>query len=222
MNKEWSELNKKVQFEIDNKDRFNLGIDLLIDLRKELFNVVESFFESLDKADFSAMPFINATWYHNKTIAYSIWHIFRIEDIVVHSLIKQDDELFFIGDYQKRINSDIITTGNELYKHEIEEFSQRLDLKELFSYACDVRESTDKIIRNLTFDDLRRKIPKDRKEYLSSLNVVSSDDRAFWLIDYWCKKDVRGLIRMPLSRHWIMHIEACLRIKNKLNKKTII
>ena len=26
-------------------------------------------------------------------------------------------------------------------------------------------------------------------------------------------KDISGLIKMPLSRHWIMHIEAANRIK---------
>lgn len=40
---------------------------------------------------------------------------------------------------------------------------------------------------------------------------------AVWLIDYWCNKDIRGLIQMPFSRHWIMHTEACLRIKNKIH-----
>ena len=43
-------------------------------------------------------------------------------------------------------------------------------------------------------------------------------ENAVWLIDYWCKKDVRGLIQMPFSRHWIMHIEACERIRNKIGK----
>ncbi len=43
------------------------------------------------------------------------------------------------------------------------------------------------------------------------------DESAIWLIDYWCNKDVRGLIQMPFSRHWIMHIEACLRIENKIH-----
>ena len=51
---------------------------------------------------------------------------------------------------------------------------------------------------------------------LESLNVVSSDEEAVWLIDYWCGKDFRGLIQMPFSRHWIMHTEACLRIIRKL------
>ena len=35
----------------------------------------------LRRDDFSAMPFPKASGYHSKTIAYSIWHIFRIEDI---------------------------------------------------------------------------------------------------------------------------------------------
>ena len=34
--------------------------------------------------------------------------------------------------------------------------------------------------------------------------------------DYWCGKDLKGLLQMPFSRHWIMHIEAMCRIKNKL------
>ena len=60
----------------------------------------------------------------------------------------------------------------------------------------------------------------ERREQLLSLNVVSSDENAAWLIDYWCGKDVRGLIQMPFSRHWIMHVEACLRIREKLRKMT--
>ncbi|MEG0274645.1 MAG: phage head-tail adapter protein, partial [Longicatena sp.] len=30
-------------------------------------------------------------------------------------------------------------------------------------------------------------------------------------------KNIKGLIQMPFSRHWIMHVDACLRIKNKLH-----
>ncbi|MDO5576298.1 MAG: hypothetical protein Q4F84_04405 [Fibrobacter sp.] len=58
--------------------------------------------------------------------------------------------------------------------------------------------------------------PED-KEYLKSLNVVSKNENAYWLIDYWCGKNICGLIQMPFSRHWIMHIEASIRIKNKIH-----
>ena len=80
-----------------------------------------------------------------------------------------------------------------------------------------MRQSTEAILWDLSYEDLKRKILVERKEQLESLSVVSKDESAIWLIDYWCNKDVRGLIQVPFSRHWIMHIEACLRIKNKIH-----
>ena len=53
-----------------------------------------SFKEDLCREDFNAIPFINADGYHSKTIAYSIWHIFRIEDIVAHTLINESEQFF--------------------------------------------------------------------------------------------------------------------------------
>ncbi len=216
MNKEWSELNKTMQTQIKKKDTYEAGIGTLFILRNQLMQTIISFKEELCRDDFDAIPFINSDGYHSKTIAYSIWHIFRIEDIVAHTVISGDEQVFFAGNYQERINSSIVTTGNELTKKDIADFSKQLDLKELYSYILEVRESTERIVGRLSYDDLKRKISKERKEYLKSLNVVSTDENAIWLIDYWCNKDVRGLIQMPFSRHWIMHIEACLRIKNKL------
>ena len=71
--------------------------------------------------------------------------------------------------------------------------------------------------QNLSFDEMKKNITDDRKERLKLLNVVSEDENAIWLIEYWCGKDIRGLIQMPFSRHWIMHIEASLRIKNHVH-----
>lgn len=105
------------------------------------------FNDELDREEFNAIPFINADGYHSKTIAYSIWHIFRIEDIVAHILISEDEQVFFAGNYQERINSPIVTTGNELVKQQIADFSKQLNLKELYSYIFEVKESTEKMIK---------------------------------------------------------------------------
>ncbi len=216
MNKEWSELNKTMQTQIKKKDTYEEGIGTLFDLRNQLMEILISFNDELCRKDFDAIPFINADGYHSKTIAYSTWHIFRIEDIVAHTLINEDEQVFFAGNFKERINSPIITTGNELIKQQVADFSGQLNLQELYSYIFEVKDSTEKIIKSLSYGELTQKISGERKEYLKSLNVVSSDENAVWLVDYWCNKDIRGLIQMPFSRHWIMHIEACLRIKNKI------
>ncbi len=217
MNKEWSQLNKTMQAQIRKKDTYKTGIDTLFDLRGQLMQTLTSFNDKLSREEFNAIPFINADGYHCKTIAYSIWHIFRIEDIVAHILISEDEQVFSAGNYQERINSPITTTGNELVKQQVADFSKQLDLQELYSYISEVGESTEKIVRGLSYEEMKKKISDERKEYLKSLNVVSTDENAIWLIDYWCNKDIRGLIQMPFSRHWIMHIEACLRIENKIH-----
>lgn len=217
MNKLWSELNKTMQTQIKKKDTYEAGIDTLFDLRNQLMKILSSFNEELGREDFNAIPFINADGYHCKTIAYSIWHIFRIEDIVAHTLISKNEQVFFSGNYQERINSPIITTGNELVKEQIADFSKQLNMKELYSYIFEVKDSTEKILNSLSYDQLKKKVSEERKEHLKLLNVVSTDENAIWLIDYWCGKDIRGLIQMPFSRHWIMHIEASLRIKNKIH-----
>lgn len=218
MNKEWSELNKIMQAQIKKRDTYEDGIDTLFNLRNKLMQVLLSFKENLAREDFNAIPFLNANGYHCKTIAYSIWHIFRIEDIVAHTLISEDEQVFFKSNYQERINSQIITTGNELVNYEIADFSNQLNLDELYSYISEVKESTERILISLPYDMLKKKISEERKELLKSLGVVSTNENAIWLIDYWCGKDIRGLIQMPFSRHWIMHIEASLRIKNKIHK----
>ena len=89
-------------------------------------------------------------------------------------------------------------------------------MEELHRYIVDVNQSTTEILAAFSYDDLKAKVSEEKRQKLESLHVVSEDENAYWLIDYWCKKDVKGLIQMPFSRHWIMHIEACFRMKEKL------
>lgn len=219
MNKSWSELNRKMQIQLKKEATFSDGIETLFELRKEFMQAADGFFRDFSREEFCAMPFINAEGYHSKTIAYSLWHIFRIEDIVANTLIAGCGQVFFRENYKERTNSPIITTGNELVKQQIAEFSRQLNLGELQNYIHEVKAQTEKILCDLPYSDLKKKVSAERRKELESLNVVSTDESAAWLIDYWCGKDFRGLVQMPFSRHWIMHIEAALRIAGKLRKR---
>lgn len=218
MDKGWSEKNKEFQKLLMKEVSFEAAIEQLLSLRAELFEQITQIVNGYPEKAFAEMPFAGANGYHSKTLAYSIWHIFRIEDIVAHEMIAGDSQVLNKGDFVKRIASPIITTGNELQGKEIAGFSKQLNVRELYLYAKAVKESSDEIIKNLTYKDLKRRFGDDVKEKLIRSKCVSEDENAFWLIDYWSGKDVKGLIQMPFSRHWIMHIEAMRRIKNKLCK----
>lgn len=218
MNKEWSEKNKQMQILL-KKATFSCGIKELIELRNILMAEMQSWKEILLPEDYYKMPYMNANGYHNKTIAYSIWHIMRIEDIVVNTLILNRDEILFRDEFIRKINAPAITTGNELVKEEIAKFSKMLNLDALYNYAEVVKKNTDEWLFSISYEDVKRKFTEADKQRILDLRVVSESESAIWLIDYWCDKDIKGLIKMPLSRHWIMHIEAANRIKDKLLEK---
>lgn len=218
MNKEWSEKIKRIQTLIGKETTYMEGIELLIELRKELFEQVSQIVNGYPVKAFYQMPFVNVKGYHSKTLAYSIWHIFRIEDIIAHTLIAGDEQIFVTGNYQNKINSPIITTGNELQGQDITEFSKKLNVKALYEYAKEVMLSTNTILSKLEYSQMKIRYSDADRERLAASGCVSPAENAIWLIDYWCNKNIRGLINMPFSRHWIMHIEAMQRIKNKLCK----
>lgn len=216
MNKEWTEINKEMQLLLRKKDAFSDGIEVCLKLRNTLSDAVQELCGRLSDEQYSLMPYPNAKGYHCKTIAYSIWHMARIEDITAHTLIVNDKQVLFKGSHSEEIGSPIITTGNELVGDEIVTFSKGLNIAGLLRYAGDVRASTDELLRDLSFDDTKRGFDDEDRRRIIASRCVSEDENAVWLIDYWCGKDVSGIIRMPFTRHLIMHIEAMMRIARKI------
>ena len=214
MNKEWSELNKDAKILLNKKSSFKDGINKLIQLRTLLINEWKNAMKDLSIEDYSRQPFINKDGYESKTIAYSIYHVFRIEDIVLNTLIKNKEQVFLRDDYQNKMNLSIITTGNELMRENISEFSKTLIIEELWKYAKNVFEESNEWLSSIDYEDLKIVFSELDKERIKNTNTVAKSEN--WLIEYWCSKNIKGLLGMPFSRHWIMHLEASLRIRNKL------
>ncbi len=219
MNKNWSEMNKEMQALLSKETTYRDAFSKLIALRAALFEQITDIVTNFPEEAFWQMPFRGAEGYHSKTLGYSIWHIFRIEDIVAHEMIAGDQQILFAQGFCETVRSPIITTGNELAGDAIAEFSKQLDIRELYCYAQEVMKSTNQNLERLQYSDLKRKFGDEMTAKLRNTGCVSEDENAAWLIAYWCGKDIRGLIKMPFSRHWIMHIEAMLRIADRLKKK---
>ena len=133
MDKNWSEMNRDMQALLAKKGTFPDGIRRLLELRESLFGQITGIVNTFPCEAFFQMPFAGADGYHSKTLAYSVWHIFRIEDIVAHEMIAGDRQILFEGGYMETVRSPIVTTGNELNGKEIAAFSAQLDIKELYT-----------------------------------------------------------------------------------------
>jgi len=131
MNKTWSEKNKTMQELLKKEDTYKDGIKVLLELRKELFSVITNMVKKYPAPKFAEQPFVNAKGNHSTTLAWSIFHLFRIEDIVCHELVECSTQIFFEKNYGKKIGTKCITTASEFDGAEIEEFSKTLNVPAL-------------------------------------------------------------------------------------------
>ena len=115
MDKDWSDKNKEFQKLITKEATFKDGIKVLLDLRDSLFEQITQIVNGYPKDAFWKMPFAGAEGYHSKTLAYSIWHVFRIEDIVLHTLILNNSQVLERGEWQKKIGAEIITINGSRF-----------------------------------------------------------------------------------------------------------
>lgn len=150
-----------------------------------------------------------------RTFAYNVWHITRIEDICANILIADDIQVINTNDWITKLKCTITDTGNALSADEIAAFSKKIDRAQLFEYRVSVGEKTRQILSSLKRQDIKRKMNPDSLQRIIDEQAVSQDEKAIWLIDFWGKKNVAGLIQMPLTRHQVVHLNDCFKIKKK-------
>ena len=166
----------------------------------------------LENEDFNVMPTEK-----DKPIAYHLWHIARIEDLVSNLLIMKQAQVFN-DEWIARMNVSVRDTGNAMDNTQIIEFSKGIDKQELINYRNAVGCQTRKILKSLTTKDLKQ---KPESEYLSRLvseGGLLENKNSIWLKDFWGRHTVAGLILLPLTRHHMMHLPESMAIKQFINK----
>jgi len=150
-----------------------------------------------------------------RTIAYGIWHCTRIEDITMNLLVAGDKQIFNRENWKEKINSNITDTGNAMSEDDIMEFSKNINIQELKNYRIEVGRRTRDIVKNLSTQDMKRKFDKHRLQRILDERAVLDVKASNWLIDFWGRKNVAGIILMPMTRHQVIHINESLSAKKK-------
>ncbi|MCL2426591.1 MAG: DinB family protein [Oscillospiraceae bacterium] len=167
----------------------------------------------LQNEDFSVMPTDN-----DKTIAYHLWHIARIEDLVGNLLIMRQSQVFN-DEWMAKMNVSVKDTGNAMDGVQIIEFSNRIDKQELINYRNAVGSQTRKTLKSLTHKDLKPKPEAESLLRLVSEGGLLETKESIWLKDFWGRHTVSGLILLPLTRHHMMHLPESMAIKQFTRNK---
>jgi hypothetical protein len=207
---------------LKNKERFTEAVDLCKDMHKFIHlssmsstkenTLADDVWEGLTDDDFTIMPTDQ-----DVTIAWNIWHIARIEDLTINILVQNMGQVLD-NSWLKKLNITVQDTGNAMTDEEIMSFSKLVDKEELKNYRNAVGRQTQHILSTITSEDLRRKVSADRLERIREEGGVTSHPASLWLLDFWGKKDVAGILQMPITRHQIVHLNDSLKLKEKIKK----
>lgn len=217
-----SEKHKELSAIIRRPDQIEPAKNLFLDIHAGLHlsavsgvghNEVNALTEDLTPEEFAVMPTAK-----DETIAWVLWHIARIEDLTMNLLVARREQIFDAR-WQERLKAPIMDTGNALTDDEIMVLSHSIDTEELLRYRNRVGIRTREIVRGLNAADLKRKTdPEDIRKILDC-GGVTEQEGSVWLLDFWGRKDVAGLLLMPPTRHVMMHLNDCCKWKTVIRKK---
>ena len=163
--------------------------------------------DGLEDADYSVMPTEK-----DETIAWHLWHIARIEDLVGNLLIAEKPQIFS-DEWMDRLNVSVKDTGNAMTDDEIISLSVQINKRELINYRNAEGRRTRELLKSLTSSDLKRKPADESLARLVDEGGLLEVKQSIWLKKFWGSYTVTGLILLPLTRHHMIHLPDSVRIK---------
>lgn len=150
-------------------------------------------------------------------ICWQFWHTYRIEDLVSNILMENGSQIFNI-DWQKRIGSSITDTGNALEPDELVSWAKAINVEELRNYMIEVGKNTRRILSNLSLEQIKSMVPEEWVMRILEEGGVTTDFRSVWLLVFWGRLTIGGMILTPMTSHHMMHLPTAVdRIIEKEN-----
>lgn len=143
-------------------------------------------------------------------MCWQLWHTYRIEDLISNILMANQEQIFN-DDWQQKIGATITDTGNALELEQAIEFGKNINMSALRDYMIAVGKNTRKILDSLTLEQVKSMVPEEWVMKILEVGGVTTDFRSVWLLVFWGRLTVGGMILTPLTNHHMMHLPVCLK-----------
>ena len=142
-------------------------------------------------------------------LCWQFWHTYRIEDLVSNILMANQNQIFN-EEWQRKIGSPITDTGNALELDEAIAFGKEINVEALHEYMLAVGKNTRNILGNLTLVQINSMVPEEWVMRILEECGVTTDFRSVWLLVFWGRLTMGGMILTPMTDHHMMHLPPCL------------
>lgn len=142
-------------------------------------------------------------------MCWQFWHTYRIEDLVSNILMANKNQIFD-EEWQRKIGASITDTGNALELEEAVAFGKTINVEALQEYMITVGKNTRRILEKVTLEQINSMVPEKRVMRILEEGGVTTDFRSVWLLVFWGRLTIGGMILTPMTDHHMMHLPPCL------------
>lgn len=142
-------------------------------------------------------------------MCWQFWHTYRIEDLVSNILMANQNQIFD-EEWKRKIGSSITDTGNALELDKAITFGKEINMEALREYMIVVGKNTRQILENLTLEQVNSMVPEKWVMRILEEGGVTTDFRSVWLLVFWGRLTIGGMILTPMTNHHMMHLPPCL------------
>lgn len=219
---QWNPLQAKLRELLNQNGSFDEAMELLKSMHgllhsREVYKSSEPTLMDEVWEDLSDIAFVTMPAAADVTVAWNIWHMTRIEDITCNLLMADRDQVLDKA-WLEKLHTRVRDTGNAMTDAEILSFSGEVNKAALREYRDAVGRRTGEVICGLAPEDLRRKFAKRQTDRILAEGGILTHPDSIWLLDFWGKKNVAGILLMPITRHQMGHLNDCLKLKEKCKK----
>jgi hypothetical protein len=136
------------------------------------------------------------------SIVWHIWHMTRIEDVVVNALLRGIPEVLDAGGWVGRLGVEARLVGTGDTEDEVRGFSERVEFAALLAYRDAVGRATRTWVTDLDFATLDV-VPDAAARFAAAPPIVG--ERAQWLPRFYAGKTAAFLLTFPVTNHGFMH-----------------
>jgi hypothetical protein len=147
------------------------------------------------------------------SVAWLVWHMARCEDVTMNLLVARDPQVLLKDAWLVKLGIKACDTDNAMGRAEKEHFNRVVDIPSLRAYRVAVGRQTRRVVQALQPADLKMKVQPARLYSVIEQGAVVEAARG--ILDYWGRRDIAGLLLMPVTRHNLVHMNEAWQIKRR-------
>ncbi len=152
------------------------------------------------------------------SIAWLIWHIARLEDVVTNTILARHSQVLDEGDWPERLRVQRRDIGAEMTPREVRELSAVIDIPSLRAYRVAIGRSTRAWIQSLSATGWDNVIPEEGVR--DALTQGALIDKARPIGDVWLKRPKPWFLYWEIIGHNFMHLGQALWVRRLVKAET--